>query len=90
MGQIPHKGVINILLFDSSMIKLNDGFTINDYIIRANADKVSYDKLCDKLNITFEEAKASYDKTWNLPIEAIGRHKPLEYLRTGTNWRCKA
>ena len=77
-------------MFNSSTIKLNEGFTMNDYIIRVNANKVSYDKLCDKLNISFEEAKASYDKTWNLPIEAIGRPKPLEYLKTGANWRCKA
>ena len=79
--------MINILLFDSSSINLNDGFTMNDYIIRVNANKVSYDKLCDVLNLTFDEAKASYDKTWNLPIEAIGGRKKLEYLRTGTDWR---
>ena len=72
--------MINILAFDSSTTKLNDGFTLNDYIIRANADKVSYDKLCDKLHITFEEAKESYDKTWNLPIEAIGVTLPPKLI----------
>ena len=79
--------MINILLFDSSRVELNDGYTMNDYIIRANAEKVSYETICRVLKLTFDEAKASYDKTWNLPIEAIGGRKKLEYLRTGTDWR---
>ena len=91
--------MINILLFNSSSVTLNDGFTLNDYIIRANANNVSYDRLCWSLGITVGEAKASYDKTWNIPLEAVGTIKPnlllsaiacapkLKCVRTGTDWR---
>ena len=89
----------NILLFDSSTIKLNDGYTLNDYIIRANAEKVSYDRLCRALKLTFDEARAIYDKVWNIPLIAIGSIKPpklmsstpkpsrLQFIRSGTDWR---
>lgn len=89
----------NILLFDSSTIKLNDGYTLNDYIIRANAEKVSYDRLCRALNLTFDEARAIYDKVWNVPLSEIGSIKPpklmsatprpsrLQLIRSGADWR---
>ena len=79
--------MINILLFDSSRVELNDGFTMNDYIIRANAEKVSYETICRVLKLTFDEARLIYDKVWNLPITAIGQHKRLQTLRTGADWR---
>lgn len=79
--------MINILLFNSSSVTLNDGFTMNDYIIRANAEKVSYDRLCRALKLTFDEARAIYDRVWNLPITAIGNHKRLQTIRTGADLR---
>lgn len=79
--------MINILQFNSSSVNLNNGYTLNDYIIRANANNVSYDKLCEKLHITVDEAKASYDKTWNIPLEAVGTIRRVGLLKTGTDWR---
>ena len=79
--------MINILLFDSSRVELNDGYTANDYIIRANAEKVSYETICRVLKLTFDEARSIYDKVWNLPMTAIGNHKRLQTIRTGTDWR---
>lgn len=80
-------------------MELNDGFTINDYIIRANAEKVSYDRLCRALKLTFDEARAIYDRVWNVPLSAIGSKNPpklmsaaprpsrLQCIRSGTDWR---
>ena len=79
--------MINILLFDGSRMELNDGYTMNDYIIRVNAERVSYETICRVLKLTFDEARSIYDKVWNLPITEIGSHKRLQTIRTGADWR---
>ena len=77
--------MINILLFDSSMVELNDGYAMNDYIIRANAEKVSYYDICQILKLKLHEARAIYDKVWNVPLEDIGTPRKTLALVSPTN-----
>ena len=77
--------MINILLFNSSSVTLNDGFTLNDYIIRVNADKVSYYDICQILKLKLREARAIYDKVWNVPLEDIGTPRKTLALVNPTN-----
>lgn len=63
-----------MILPTRSSIRLNRGYTYKDYVIRRNAG-VPYYELCHALKISFEEAKASYDKTFNRSLEEIGEIK---------------
>lgn len=87
-------------MFDKSQIRLKKGYTINDYIIKRNEGMASYDTICKELKIKIDEARAIYDRIYNIPLSAIGtrRREPsmmcaspkpptLVCLKTGTNWR---
>ena len=76
-----------MLTFDESRITLKLNHTLQEYIIAVNANTTSYDKLCKHLKISFAEARAIYDRIYNLPLSDIGETKRLQYLETGTDWR---
>ena len=81
-----------MLKFDKSSVKLKKGRTYEEFVIAQNAVNTSYDKLCDYLKISFETAKAAYDRVYMLPIEKIGEVKrpKLQTLKTGTDWHKRA
>ena len=55
-----------------STIRLKKGFTYSDYVIKRNEIDTSYFELCRKLKISLEQARAGYDKTFNLKLEDVG------------------
>lgn len=81
-----------MLKFDKRQVHLKRGHTYNEFVIAKNATATSYDKLCDYLKISFEAAKAAYDRVYMLPIEKIGEVKrpKLQTLKTGTDWHKRA
>lgn len=58
-----------------STIRPKKGFTYNDYVIRQNCIGASCNRLCRALKISMDELRTSYDKTFNLPLEAVGTIK---------------
>lgn len=77
-----------MLKYDKRQVHLKRGHTYEEFVIAQNALTTSYDRLCEYLKISFEEAKAIYDNIYNLPIEAIGNTK-LQTLKTGTDWHMR-
>lgn len=67
--------VKEIVIYNKSSIRLKNGFEYEDYILKCNEIKSSYDEICDYLGLTFEQARARYDRVFNLAIEDIGTVK---------------
>lgn len=64
--------VKKIVIYNKSSIRLKDGFEYEDYILKCNEIKSSYEEICDYLGLTFEQARARYDGIFNLRIRDIG------------------
>jgi hypothetical protein len=80
--------VKEMVIYSKSSIRLKNGFEYEDYIIKANEIKSSYEEICDYLGLTFEQVSSRYDRVWNLAIEDIGTiERSLQTVRTGEKWR---
>ena len=77
-----------MIIYNKSSIRLKNGFEYEDYIIKANETKSSYDKICDYLGLTFEQARARYDRVFNLAIEDIGTIKHSTVARNVNKLMC--
>lgn len=77
-----------MVIYSKSSIRLKNSFEYEDYILKCNEIKSSYEEICDYLGLTFEQARARYDRVWNLAIEDIGTiERSLQTVRTGEKWR---
>ena len=64
-----------MLIISRTAIDLKDGHTYFEYLIKRNEDISTYPDIANALGITFDEAKAIYDRVFNIPLEAIGTIK---------------
>lgn len=80
--------VKEMVIYNKSSIRLKDGFEYEDYILKCNEIKSSYEEICDYLGLTFEEAGARYDRVFNLAIEDIGTIKRGAVARNVNKLMC--
>lgn len=60
--------------FNRNRVDLKKGRTFEEFILKYNED-VEYSDICEYLSISVEEARAIYDRVYNMNIEDIGRVK---------------
>lgn len=80
--------VKEMVIYSKSSIRLKNGFEYEDYILKANESKASYEEICDYLGLTFEQARARYDKVFNLAIEDIGTIESSAVARSVNKLMC--